>query len=162
MPIRKWIAAYLIILVVTLLVSGCLGSKAPVTVSPSPPVKVLDYHRTGGIAGVDDRLVVFDSGATLLSTRSVNRELHINSSEFERLERIFIQAEFDTLEDNYTSVSGGADFMRYRITFRNKTVISEDTVIPFSLQPVIRELNALISTSSSQNQISGSLANIHI
>jgi hypothetical protein len=162
MPIRKWTAAYLVIIIVTLLVSGCIGSKTPAVANPSPPEVLLDYHCTGGLAGVDNRLVIFDNGAALISTRSMNRELQVNNSELERFDRIFRQAGFETLEGNYTSVSGGADFMRYSITFRNKTVITEDTVTPYPLQPVIRELNAFIIMGTSQDQLSGALANIRI
>ncbi|MDD1695012.1 MAG: hypothetical protein LUQ71_09845 [Methanoregula sp.] len=118
---------------------------------------MLDYHRTGGFAGVDDRLVIFDNGAAVIATRSANREFLVNQSEIERMNRFFEQAGFDSLQENYTSPYSGADFMQYSITYQNKTVITEDTVIPYTLQPVIRELNAFIGTSS-QNPMSGSLA----
>jgi len=160
MPIRRWIAVYIIIIVVTLSVSGCLGTKTAVTPAPVPPALLLDYHRTGGIAGVDDHLILFNNGAGLISTRVITREFQMNSSEIDRLDRIFRQAEFDTLQGNYTSASGGADFMTYSIEYGNKSVIAEDTVIPFTLQPVIRELNSIISSRSYQDPVMGSLANI--
>jgi hypothetical protein len=121
---------------------------------------LLDYHRTGGIAGVDDRLIIFDNGMALISTKTVNREFQINQVEIERIQRIFSQAEFTSLQGNYTSPYSGADFLHYSITYQNKTIMTEDTVIPYSLQPVIRELNALLTRGHSQDQVSGLLAGI--
>jgi hypothetical protein len=157
MTIRNWISVSLIIVVVAVMGAGCLGMKAPVTASAPLPALVLDYHRTGGIAGVDDRLIIFDNGAAVISTRSVSREFEVNRSELERLERIFLQAGYTTLQEKYTSPSGGADFMRYSITYQNKTVVTEDTVTPYPLQSVIRELNGIISSARAADTSSGHL-----
>jgi len=162
MPIRKWITSFLVFLILAVMASGCLGARTPVTGSPIPPVVLLDYHRTGGIAGVDDRLVIFDNGAAVISTRAVNREMLVNQTELARINRLFEQAEFDTLQGNYTSRHGGADFMRYSITYHTKSVITEDTAVPTELQPVINEMNAIISTGRSQELATGSLAGIRI
>jgi hypothetical protein len=142
------------------MVSGCLGTRTHETASPTPPAVMLDYHRIGGIAGVDDRLVIFDNGQAVISTRAVNREFQVNQSELSRLDRLFMQAEFDTLQGNYTARYGGADLMRYSITHYNKTVLTEDTAIPGTLQPVINELNMVIGTGRSQELVSGSFAGI--
>lgn len=119
MTIRNGIVPLLIVVVVVLAICGCLGTKTPVSSGQAPPALLVDYHRTGGFAGVDDHLLLFDNGAGLISTRSVSREFQLN-----------------------------------------RTVVTEDTVIPFTLQPVIRELNAIISSRSTQDIVSGSLANI--
>jgi len=160
MPIRNWTAVFLIFLILAVTTSGCLGTRTPVTASPPLPTVLLDYHRTGGIAGVDDRIVIFNNGAALIATRAGNHAFQVNQSEIERIDRIFKQAGFDALEETYTSQSGGADFMRYSITYQNKTVITEDTTIPYTLQSVIRELNALLGAGSNQDPMSGSLAGI--
>jgi hypothetical protein len=162
MPIRKWIAAYIIFILVMVMASGCLGTRTPATVSPVPPALMLDYHRIGGIAGVDDRLVIFDNGLAVISTQAVNREFQVNQSELSRMSQLFGQAEFDTLQGNYTARYGGADLMRYSITYRNKTVITEDTAVPGTLHPVINELNTVIGTGRSQELVSGSFAGIRI
>jgi len=160
MPIRKWIAAYIIFILVMAMAAGCLGTRAPTTASPAPPAIILDYHRTGGIAGFDDRLVIFDNGAAVISTRAVNREFQVNQSEMALINRLFEQAGFDSLQGNYTSRHGGADLMRYSITYHNKTVITEDTAIPDTLQQVIPEMNRIIGTGRSQDLVSGSFAGI--
>lgn len=154
---NRIILCVLVTIIIVVLTSGCLGTKTPVEVTTPPPTLVLDYQRTGGIAGVDDRLVIFDNGAALISTKSVNREFQINQSEIERIHRIFSQAEFASLEENYTSPYNGADFLQYSISYQNKTVMTEDTVIPYSLQPVVRELNAIVTQGLSQDPVSGVL-----
>jgi len=158
--INKGLIPLLIIVVVFLAGTGCLGKEAPASPGQAPPALLIDYHRTGGFAGVDDHLLLFDNGAGLVSTRSVTREFQVNSSELDRLDLIFWEAGFDSLQDTYTSPDGGADFMSYRITFGNKTVVTEDTVIPFMLQPVIRELNAIITSISNTNLVPASLEKI--
>lgn len=160
--IRKGFVPLLIIVVVILAVSGCIGREVPAGPGQAPPALLIDYHRTGGFAGVDDHLLLFDNGAGLVSTRSITREFQVNSSELHRLDQIFRQAGFDSLQDTYTSPGGGADFISYRITFGNKTVVTEDTVIPFTLQPVIRELNAIISSRSTPDLAPASLADIRV
>jgi len=158
MSIRNWIAVSVLVLIVAVMASGCLGTRTPAGSSQAPPAVMLDYHRTGGIAGFDDRLVIFDNGAAIISTRSVSREFQVDPSELSKLNRLFGQAQFDTLEGNYTS-RGGADLMHYGITYNNRTVNTEDTATPSSLQPVIAEMNALIAAGSSENLVTGSFSN---
>lgn len=158
--IKKGLVPLLIIVVVVLAGTGCLGKDAPASPGQAPPKLLIDYHRTGGFAGVDDHLLLFDNGAGLISTRSITREFQVNSSELHRLDLIFRQAGFNSLRDTFTSSGGGADFMSYRITFGNKTVVTEDTVIPYTLQPVIRELNAIISSRTTPDLAPASLANM--
>ncbi|MDD4136481.1 MAG: hypothetical protein PHT99_01120, partial [Methanoregula sp.] len=98
MSIRKWVTVYVIVLLVTVMASGCLGTRTSAGASQAPPVVMLDYHRTGGIAGVDDRLVIFDNGAAMISTKSVSREFLVNQSELLKLNNLFGQAQFDSLE----------------------------------------------------------------
>ena len=159
-PIRNRTAVLLVIIVAALSVSGCLGTKVPVTPVQSPPALLLDYHRTGGFAGIDDHLIIFNNGAGIISTRSATREFQLNGSETEYLQRIFQNAGFDSLEAQYTSGPGSADLMKYRIMFQNKTVVTEDTAIPFPLQSVIRELNAIVTARVRQDPVSGTLPDI--
>ncbi|PKG32141.1 hypothetical protein [Methanoregula sp.] len=158
--IRKGFVPLFIIIVVVLAGTGCLGREAPASPDKAPPALLIDYHRTGGFAGVDDHLLLFDNGAGLISTRSITREFQLNNSELQRLDLIFRQAGFASLEDAYTSPRGGDDFMAYRITFGNKTVVTEDTVVPFTLQSVIRELNAIITSRSTPDLAPALLANM--
>jgi hypothetical protein len=160
MPIGKWITASILLVIVAILASGCLGVRTPVVPSAAPPAIILDYHRTGGIAGVDDRLVIFDNGEALVQTRAVTGEFKVNQSELARIQALFEKSGFGTFEGHYTSPYHGADFMRYSITYQNKTVVTEDTATPTALEPILTEMNAILSSGHVRNPVSGSLAGI--
>jgi hypothetical protein len=113
------------------------------------PSLFVDYQRTGGIGGVNDRLVIFDNGVALVSSRTTSREILLNRSDLEQISALFDAGRFSLLEGNYTSGRGGADFMQYSITYQGRTVNTEDTAIPPSLEPVIGEMNRILSTGLS-------------
>ena len=141
-------------LVVTAIVlTGCLGVKTPSVSSPAAPTLFVDFQRTGGIAGVNDRLVIFDNGVTLVSGRTTSREIQLNQTDLEQVSAILEAAQFTMLEGNYTSRRGGADLMQYSITYRGKTVITEDTAIPPSLEPVINEMNRILNNGLNSGQM---------
>lgn len=155
MPIKSWITTAILCLLVLLLSAGCLGEKSITSVSTAPPNVVLNFHRTGGITGVDDRLVVFDNGMAVLSTRPTGRNFQLSDQELSRIVRLFESADFYSLEGNYTTRHTGADLMRYRITYYNKTVIADDSTAPPSLHLVIDELNTIINTGRSPDSLPG-------
>jgi len=156
MPIRPWMAVFVLgILVTTILSAGCLGEKAPAATGTAAPGVVLNYHRTGGIAGVDDRLVIFDNGYAVLSTKTSSHDFQVSTIELARILKLFESADFNSLEGNFTSRHTGADLMQYRITYFDKTIVTEDTVIPDSLQPVITRLNTIISSGSVADSLPG-------
>lgn len=118
--------------------------------SPTPPAVFVDYQRTGGIAGLDDRLVIFDNGVAVLSRKTVSTEIALNKSELERITGIFNKAQFLMLQGNYTARPGTADYFRYTISYDGKTLIAEDSAIPPSLQDVIGEMNRIINQADSR------------
>jgi len=134
-------------LIAAVILSGCLGSKTPPISRPTVPSVLVDYYRSGGIAGIQDRLVIFDNGVTVVSGRTGNHEIELNQTDVDRIILLFDQGHFQSLEGNYSGRQGSADLIRYTITYQGKTVSAEDTAIPPSLQPVIDELNRIISIS---------------
>ena len=149
---RTWTGIYIILVVAALVLTGCLGLKTPPVSRPAAPTLFVDYQRTGGIAGVNDRVVIFDNGVTLVSSRTSSREILLNQSELEQISAVFDAGQFSMLEGNYTTSRGGADFLQYSISYRGKTVNTEDTAIPPSLEPVIKELNHILSTGLGSGQ----------
>lgn len=136
--------------------AGCTGTKnATTTVTPEEPTLFVDYQRSGGIAGINDRLVIFDNGVGLISSRTMSREILINKSELEQLSLLFGAAQFPALEGNYTSRRGGADLFQYSITYQGKTVNTEETAVPDSLEPVLAKLNSILDAGivSRQNDL---------
>lgn len=149
---RTWTGIYTMLVVTAVMFSGCLGAKTPPIPDSANPTLFVDYQRTGGIAGVNDRLVIFDNGVGLVSSRTTSREILFNQSDLDQISAVFTAGQFQALEGNYTSRRGGADLMHYRIRFQGKTVNTEDTAIPPSLEPVIKEMNRIISTGLNSGQ----------
>ncbi len=160
MIIRKGIATLIIMLVVVIAISGCLGTKTPTVSRSTPPAIFADYQRTGGIAGIDERIVIFDNGLAVISKKTASTEITLNQSDLDRITGIFNEAQFSMLQGNYSARLGSADYFRYTISYHSKTVIAEDSAVPPSLQPVINEMNRIISLTDSDERVDRPFANI--
>lgn len=146
---KKWLVVFGLFMLALLVVSGCLGSKTPPVSKPPAPAVLVDYYRSGGFAGFNDRLVIFDNGVAVISGRNVNYEIELNQSVIDRINDIFNESQFSMLEGNYSARHGSADLIKYTISYHSKTVIAEDSAIPPTLQPVIDELNRVLTLTSS-------------
>ncbi|MCK9579620.1 MAG: hypothetical protein M0Q92_04120 [Methanoregula sp.] len=155
MRIRTWMAFLSLCLVAAVLLSGCLGERTSPSPRTDPPGIMVDYQRTGGIAGVNDRLVIFDNGVAMISTRKIMTEFSLNQTELELIDSLFKANRFMELEGNYTSAREGADFLQYSISYCGKTVKTEDTAIPDQAQPIIDEMNR-IAAMATANEMTGS------
>jgi len=149
---RTWRGICIVLVVTAIVLAGCLGTKTPAIPDTANPNLFVDYQRTGGIAGVNDRLVIFDNGAALVSSRTTSREILLNKTNLEQVSALFDAAQFTMLEGNYTSRRRGADLMLYSLSYQGKTVITEDTAIPSSLEPVIEEMNRILNTGLKSGQ----------
>jgi hypothetical protein len=135
-------------LIIGIVTAGCIGVKTPPISRPPAPALFIDYYRTGGIAGLNDRLVIFDNGVTVVSTKTSSKEMVLNTSDIDRITNIFTQAQFSILQENYPAPHEGADLIKYSINYHGKTVTTEESAIPPSLLPVIDELNSYIKTAT--------------
>jgi hypothetical protein len=128
------------------LFTGCIGQKTPAVPEPQPPAVFVDYQQTGGIAGQDAHLVIFDNGASVISTRSASTEIELNKTDLEHITALFIDAQFSMLQTNYPAPHAGADMVNYSISYHGKTVTLQDTAIPPAIQPVLNELNRIVTS----------------
>jgi hypothetical protein len=160
MNMRTLTGVCAVLVVAAIVLAGCLGMKTPPVPDPAAPSLFVDYQRTGGVAGVDDRLVIFDNGVTLVKSRTATREILLNQSDLEQLSAVFDAGQFANLEGNYTSPRGGADLLQYSISYQGRTIITEDTALPPSLEPVIRELDRIIRNNLNSGQVDLSLPRI--
>jgi len=158
--IKKWWVICVVLIIALVVVSGCLGSKTPPVSRPQAPAVLVDYYRTGGFAGFDDRLVIFDNGVAVVSSKSVNQEIEINKTDIDRIISLFNQSQFSMLEGNYSARHGSVDLIKYTISYHSKTVNAEDSVVPPALQPVIDELNRILTMTASMKQTSSLAANM--
>jgi hypothetical protein len=158
--IKKWWVICVVLIIALVVISGCLGSKTPPVSRPHAPAVLVDYYRTGGFAGFDDRLVIFDNGVAVVSTKTINQEIEINKTDIERIVTLFNQSQFSMLEGNYSARPGSADLIKYTVSYNSKTVTAEDSVVPPSLQPVIDELNRILIITVSVKQPPGQAVNM--
>jgi hypothetical protein len=145
---KKWLVVLGLLIIAIIMLSGCLGSKTPPVSRPPAPALLVDYYRTGGFAGFNDRLVIFDNGVAVVSGKDINREIELNQSDIDRINMIFNTSQFSMLEGNYSARRGHVDVIKYSISYHGKTVNAEDSAIPPSLQPVIDELNRIMTLRS--------------
>ena len=155
MFIRKRMILFTLVLFAVLATSGCLWEKIPAEAQTPPPEVFVDYHRTGGIVGFDDRLVIFDTGAGIVAGKTRNTEITLNQTDLDHITALFDTSGFSRLEGNYTSRRGSADLIQYSISYRGKTVKTEDSATPPALQPVIDELDRIVSLSGRSDHIPG-------
>ena len=143
---KYYILFFLLILIAA--AAGCTETLPAVTNSSEAPTILIDYHRTGGIAGFDDRLVIFGNGEAVVQTRSRSSSFTVNSSELAALSSLFDKASFAGLDKKYTAQFSGNDYFTYVITYQGKSVTMQDTAIPSNLGPIIAELNRIIAENA--------------
>jgi hypothetical protein len=106
---------------------------------------LVEFHRSGGIAGFEDRLVIHTDGSAHLSRRQAARDFTIPPDTLERLRTLLAGVAVDSLRAEYLPPRAGADLFEYVVTFRGKRIRCFDTAIPPELQPLVQLLNGLAS-----------------
>ena len=119
----------------------CLTACAPA----ARATVLIEYHRTGGIAGFDDRLVIMTDGTVQITRRTGTSTATIGGEDLNRLIAFFDQAGFARLDREYLPANNCCDLFDYVVTYRGHTVHTMDTAVPESLQPALRELDGLLS-----------------
>lgn len=127
-----------------------MPAPAPIS-EPTSSNVLVNYHRSGGIAGVQDRLTVYYDGRCELQRKRGQREFTLEPDYLGRLKSLLEKANFPTLKEEYLTPVG-ADLMDLIITYQAEgkkyTVHTDDIAIPDALQPVIVELNQIIAERS--------------
>jgi hypothetical protein len=140
------------ILLLLLLGSGCSSPPPADGDTPPPPDLLVEYRRTGGIAGFDDHLVVFENGQAIYTRRETPGSpagiFYLSDKEMAELRRLLEEADFPGLASEYPAPVQGADYFTYSITYKGKTVTTETTGVPPALAPVIGELDYLLAEGS--------------
>ncbi|OPY36491.1 MAG: hypothetical protein A4E35_02031 [Methanoregula sp. PtaU1.Bin051] len=148
MPIGRLAQICILFLIFSVVsAAGCLGVKTPPVSHPPAPAVFVDYHRSGGPADTDDRLVIFDNGAAVVATKTVSTEIVMNATDIEGITSLFDHAQFPQLQANYPARRGSADLYHYSISYRGKTVTLDESAYPPSLQPLIDGLDQVIRSS---------------
>ena len=120
---------------------------APAAINSSR--QLVDYHRSGGIAGLEDRLTVSRGGVGVHTPRNgVPRVFRVSPAALADLERALEAADFRLLDPSYLPTTPIADAFTYTIAHLGVTVVTADGAVPAPLAPVVAELNRLLAPES--------------
>ncbi|MCQ8894375.1 MAG: hypothetical protein NQU46_07075 [Methanolinea sp.] len=128
------------------LVAGC--TQKPVSEGPiaEPPALLVDYSRSGGIAGFFDRVVIYSNGHVVYQTREGSGMFILDEVTLERLRSLIRDADVPNLNTSYPAPSPGADYFSYTLVFGNRTITTETTGVPPPLMPVIVTIDEILAT----------------
>ncbi|MFZ0005571.1 MAG: hypothetical protein WCC86_05110 [Methanoregula sp.] len=143
----------LFVLGLILVCTGCLGTKSLTPTATSPPSILVDYHRTGGVSNVNDRLIIFDNGVSVISTVSSNAEITLNATDLSLISVLLNESQFSELQTNYPAANQGENIMTYTISYQGKTVRAQETDVPPSLESIIGEMNHIITSANATKPI---------
>jgi len=135
-----------LILLLLLFFAGSTDDNTPSYELPQPTELLLEYQRTGGIAGVSDHRVVVSDGQGVYSTRQGSGAYILSPGDLDILRGLIRDADIPSLKDEYPAPQPGADYFTYTLVVGNRTITTETTGIPEPLSPVIITLDGLIST----------------
>ena len=111
---RKWlIIAFLAVTITTL-----FGIYYFV-LRPSPTITGIMWRRSGGIAGLDETLVIESDGSVTLSSNLLGEKAFlISENEWNNLVSLIENSGFNGFEALYESKTGVADFFTYNFTIK--------------------------------------------
>jgi hypothetical protein len=105
----------------------------------------MSYHRSGGIAGFQDDLTVYENGSAKISRRGEIRDIWLTPTEIDALRKAGDEAGFPQLSPEYLPGGEGRDLFFYEITREGKTVLTADTAVPEELVILIELLNEIVA-----------------
>ena len=136
--IQHWIVLMLLPTALAAWLAGCAKAGSSET--------LIEYSRTGGIAGFDDRLVIRANGRATLTRRDQPSEFVLDRETLARLQALLDDAQFTRLDAEYLPSGQGADLFTYVLTYRGHTVRTMDTAVPEALQPALDLLNQIVAS----------------
>ncbi|MDI9633762.1 MAG: hypothetical protein QXL43_00355 [Methanolinea sp.] len=124
--------------------AGCTGDQGERPPVVGAPPLLVDYSRTGGIAGFSDRMVIYSDGQAVYQTRQKSGSFVLDPDEMERLERLLRDVEAAGLNGTYPAPSPGADYFTYTLVIGNRTIVTETTGVPDALAPLLEFLEQVL------------------
>lgn len=134
---RHQILTIVIVVLVGWLV-GCTGTTSSGI--------LVEYRRSGGFAGLDDRLVIEVNGQATLTRKTEHYEFVLDRDIMKQLQTLLDNVEFSKLRREYLPSRQGSDLFEYVVTYKGHTVRTMDTAVPEALWPVLELLNQIIES----------------
>jgi hypothetical protein len=110
---------------------------------------LIEYHRSGGIAGREDHVVVMSDGTAQLSRRGVTADFRIAPDTLTELRALIERVDFRAMREEYVPARRGADLYEYVVICQDRRIRLMDTAIPEELQPLMQLLGGLANRSPS-------------
>ena len=144
-PVSAGVSMVFLVLILT---AGCSSPPDRSGEKPPPPEILVDYQRTGGIAGLNDHMVVFDTGDVVYVRNTGSGTFTLAKSSLDELGGVLERANIIYLAPDYPAEQPGADYFYYSITYDGKTVTAQTGGEPPELVPVIMCLDSLLAGHS--------------
>ena len=135
---KSWSALLILLTIIIIGLVSCQTSEDT----------LIDYKRTGGIAGLDDHLIIRTGGQAVLTQKGKRSEFMVPRAQIEQLIQALDDANFTKLNKEYLPEREGNDLIEYWITYKKHRVHTMDTAIPEELTPVLELLNQIIIHNS--------------
>jgi hypothetical protein len=135
----------LVVMVVALSVP--LAARPTAHAAPDPDAGILvTFMRSGGFAGVEDRLRIQRDGAARVQREGGEaRDFQVPEAEVAQLEAELDAADFPHLRSSYRNDPAIADGFVYQVTYEGRTVRCEQDAGPPALERVIDHLERVLS-----------------
>lgn len=134
--------------ILTLLLLGCvLVLSAGCTAADTSSPVVVEYHRTGGFAGFNDTVVVYENGTAEVSRHGDLSTVTLDADDLTRIQAMTASDVFLSLQDEYVPQQQGYDLFSYEVTAGGKTVRAVDGAVPEVLAGIIAEMDGIITQS---------------
>jgi hypothetical protein len=138
---------FLVALMATLVIAvGCGSAETRTVPAHADAARLVSYERTGGIAGVDDRVVVDAGGAVTVRHRDgVRHRTRLSARDMRALRRALVAAHF---KRPVTAVpSGCADCFFFRLSHGGHTLSFSQLAAPARVNAVLRILTQVAEHS---------------
>jgi hypothetical protein len=109
----------------------------------SQATALIEYRRSGGITGREDRLVVLTDGTVRLSRRGAVADYQVGADTLTELRALLERIDFRRMRDEYLPSRRGADLFEYVVIYQDRRIRTMDTAVPPELQPLIQLLSGL-------------------
>lgn len=139
-----------LVLVALMTLAGCGSSDEPA--DSDGPVQtdgsLVNYARTGGVAGIDEGLRVEPDGAatvTIGEPSNTERSFQLADAELDRINSLLEEADFDAMPEN-PPPTGCADCFVYTVEYGGRTVTYDDaSPPPASVGQLVTELDGIVT-----------------
>ena len=128
----------LVLQAVALSTSGCAKMSSQATT-------LIEYRRSGGIAGREDQVVILTDGTARLHRRGVAADFRVAPDTLDQLRALLQRVDFRAMREEYLPArqGGGADLYEYVVIYQDRRIRTMDTAVPPELQPLLQLLGGL-------------------